>query len=79
MILEVIGIVASLSVLASMLFKTNSYKGAFYIRLINAIGSVIFVVYGLLIPAYSTAFMNFFAAIINTYYLFRLKKDYNVS
>ena len=33
------------------------------------IGCVVFVVYGMLLPAYSTAFMNFALLIVHTVYL----------
>lgn len=75
--IEVIGFVASIFVVISILFKTNSYRGAFGLRLLNGIGSVIFVIYGILLPAYSVAFVNIAAFFINFYYILRLRKDYN--
>lgn len=77
--IEAIGIFASIVIFISMLFKTNTYKGAFLLRLLNSFGSVIFIVYGLVLPAYSTAFLNMGALIINIFHLFRMKRDYEIS
>lgn len=78
LVTELVGAAGSILILVSMLYKTNTYKGAFFLRLINAIGSVVFVVYGFMLKAPSTIILNVFATIINIYYLFRLKKDYGV-
>jgi len=72
MIIELIGIVATLFILTSMLFKTNTTKGAIIMRSINLVGSAIFVVYGSLLPAISTAILNAGLVIINTFHLIRL-------
>ena len=72
MIIELIGIVATLFILTSMLFKTNTTKGAIIMRSINLVGSAIFVVYGSLLPAISTAILNAGLVIINSIHLIRL-------
>ena len=46
------------------------------LRLVNLIGSVVFIAYGVMLPALSTIVFNGVAVIINLYYLFRLKKHY---
>lgn len=74
--IEVVGICASLFVLASLLFKTNTYKGALALRLLNCVGSSMFIVYGFILPAYSTAFLNIAAVVINLYQAFNLKRQY---
>lgn len=61
---EWLGIVASLFVLVSFL-TCNQVKT----RIINSVGCIVFVVYGLLLPAYSTAFMNFAMLIIHIVFL----------
>lgn len=73
---EIIGFVASAFVLLSLLFKTNTRKGALILRSLNSLGSAIFIIYGFLLPAYSTAFLNIFALMINVYYILRMDKDY---
>ncbi len=65
---EWLGIVASAFVLVSFLFSKQTIT-----RIINICGCVAFVIYGILLPAYSTAFMN--GALIIVHIVF-LVKDY---
>ena len=75
---ELIGMVASVFIIIALLFQTNTYRSALLLRSFNALGSLIFVVYGLLLPAYSTAFLNIVALIINIYRMLKLKKEYDI-
>ena len=77
-IIEVIGIISTFLILTSMLFKTTTIKGSILMRLLNLIGSVVFVVYGALLPALSTAILNFALVIVNMYHLIVLVKEYKV-
>lgn len=61
---EIIGIVGTLFVLAS--FCMNNIKK---VRYINAIGAIIFVIYGLMIKAYSTWILNSILFFIQIYKL----------
>ena len=61
---EWLGLIASAVVLISFLFS-NQIKT----RIINMVGCVVFVVYGMLLPAYSTAFMNFALLIVHIVFL----------
>ena len=63
---EWLGIVASLFILVSFLFTKQTV-----IRLINMVGCVVFVIYGLLLPTYSTAFMNGALFIVHIVYLIK--------
>lgn len=72
---EIIGIIATILILISMCFKTTSFKGAFWLRLLNIIGSVVFAIYGILLPAISTAILNILLVIVNTYHLIILIKE----
>ena len=63
---EWLGLIASAFVLISFL-TSNQIKT----RIINSIGCVIFVVYGFLLPAYSTAFMNAAMLVVHAVYLIR--------
>ena len=65
---EWLGLLASAFILVSFL-TTNQTKT----RLINMVGCVIFVVYGFILPADSTAFMNGALFIVHIVYL---TKDY---
>lgn len=64
---EIIGTMASIMVLLSFLMV-----GEKKIRLINIIGALIFVVYGLLINAFSVWFLNGALVIIH---LYKIKKE----
>lgn len=66
--IELIGIAGTLFVLASFLMK--DYKKT---RLINIVGAVLFVIYGLCIGALSTWLLNAILIVIHIYFL--LKKD----
>ncbi len=65
---EAIGIVATLFVLAS--FLLNDIRK---VRIINIIGAVLFVIYGLCIGAFSTWLMNALLILVHLFYLFRKK------
>lgn len=67
--IEIIGFVATLLILASMSFKTDSYKGDVLMRILNLIGSAVFAVYGFLLPAWSTGILNVLLVGVNTYHL----------
>ena len=75
MMVEILGIVATLFVLAGFCFKTMTFWGSFFLRLLNIVGSIIFVVYGLLLPAYATAILNGALIIVNGYFLIALIKN----
>lgn len=74
-IIESIGIVATLLILVSMLFKTTTIKGSILMRTLNIAGSLVFVIYGCLLPAVSTAILNGALIIVNVYHLIILIKE----
>ena len=61
---EWLGLVASIIILVSFLM-TNQIKT----RIINMVGCIVFVIYGLLLPTYSTAFMNGAVFIVHVVFL----------
>ena len=63
---EWLGIVASVCILVSFL-TSNQIKT----RIINSVGCVVFVVYGILLPAYSTAFMNAVMLVVHIVFLIK--------
>ena len=65
-ILEAIGYVGTALVLVSFLM-TSVYK----LRVINTIGSLISMIYGLLVPVYPTVVLNGALALINIFFLWR--------
>ena len=66
---ELIGILATLFVLAS--FIVNDLKR---VRIINIVGAALFVVYGILIEAFSTWLLNALLIVIHIYYLATKRK-----
>lgn len=76
-VIEVIGIASTLLILASMLFKTTTIKGSILMRTLNLLGSAVFVVYGVLLPAISTAILNAALVLVNSYHLIVLIKEKN--
>ena len=68
---EVIGIIGSIFIVGCLLFRTTTFKGTMLMRIINTLGSILFVVYGQFIRAYSTAITNLFCTIVNIYYIVR--------
>ena len=75
-ILDIIGYVGSAFVLASFLMATVKK-----LRIINSIGSLVTIFYGVFIQAYPTVFMNACLLAINVWYLikmFRYKVSFDI-
>lgn len=68
--IELLGYVATFFVAASFLFKS-----IVNLRIVNSIGAVLFVIYGVIIGAYPVAVLNGFLVCVNLYQLYRLKKE----
>ena len=73
--IEIIGIIATVIILASMCVKTTSHRGSFWMRVINIVGCLIFVIYGIFLPAVSTAILNSALVVVNAVHLILLVKD----
>ena len=69
-LIEPIGLVATLLVLISLM-QSNSKR----LRIINAIGSAVFVVYGLLKGALSVWILNGICFFVNLYKLYKMTKE----
>lgn len=67
--IEILGTIASIFVLISFLMK-----GEIKIRLINIVGALIFVIYGVMIGAFSVWFLNGGLMLIHIIRLFKLLK-----
>lgn len=63
---EYIGLAASLFIVASMCFPTHTKKATLMLRILNLIGSAVFLVYGIMLPAISTAVLNGINVVVNT-------------
>lgn len=68
--IELVGIIAGLIVLGSFLLKEQKS-----IRVVNAIGSVVFIVYGIFITSYATIFLNGVMVLVQIVYLLKMKGD----
>ena len=69
MLYEIIGITATLFVLLSFLMKDIGK-----VRIVNIIGAVLFVIYGVLINSLSTWLLNGVLIGIHIYYLITMRK-----
>lgn len=68
-LLESIGIFATVFIIISLLFKTTTLKGSIMLRSFNLVGCVIFIIYGILLPTISTAILNSICIVIDIYQL----------
>ena len=66
-ILEIIGYAASIVIAISLMMRS-----LIRLRIINGIGALVFVLYGILIKAYPVAFLNGIIVIIDLYYLLQM-------
>ncbi len=69
-IIEAIGYIGSALVLVSFLMVS-----VFKLRVVNAIGSIIFTVYAFIIHSYPTAIMNVCLVLINIYHLYKMSRS----
>jgi len=72
---EYIGLCGSILIVLSLTVSLKSKKGQLLMRWGNVLGSVLFVIYGLLLPAYATAITNGCAILVNLYHIRKTRKD----
>ena len=65
---ELLGIIASLFVISAFLFKNVKI-----IRILDGIGALLYVIYGVLIHSYANILLNIVLIIVQIYHLFKLK------
>ena len=75
-LIEIVGIVASIFIVFSLIFKTTTFKGTLFLRVLNSFGSIFFIIYGALIGAWSTLIANAACLIINIIYTIIEIKNY---
>ena len=68
--IEFIGILAGIFILISLIFRSTTYKTEILMRILNSAGAILFIVYGILLPAYSTAIINSCILVVNIYNIF---------
>ncbi|WP_281613685.1 YgjV family protein [Flammeovirga sp. SubArs3] len=66
---EYVGYIAS-----AILMLSFTFKKANTLRIINSIGCIVFVIYGVMIDAWPVIISNGFIALVNAYYLFLSKQ-----
>lgn len=62
---ELVGMSGSILIAISMMFKTTTDKGVKWLRIFNLLGSIVFVIYGIMLPAYSTIILNAVCVVLN--------------
>ena len=67
LVLEYIGYAASLLIAVSLMMRS-----LIRLRILNGVGALVFVIYGLLIKAYPIAVLNGFIVCIDIYYLVKM-------
>ena len=81
---DFIGIIASIFIVFSMVFKTTTFKGTICMRVINSVGSAFFIIYGfwpnvdnfLFVNAFASGLANSILFLLNIFYIFKECKDY---
>lgn len=67
---EILGYIATAFVAGSFLLKD-----ILKLRIVNTIGCILFVIYGVLIHSYPVIGLNAFLTVVNTYYVISLMKN----
>jgi hypothetical protein len=68
--IEILGIVASLFIILAFLFKDVRI-----IRILDTVGALLYVIYGILIHSWSNIFLNTVLILIQIYRLIELKRN----
>lgn len=68
--IEILGYLAMITVSCSFLLKD-----VIKLRIVNTIGCILFIIYGLLLGSYPVAGLNIFVACTNAYYIFNAFKN----
>lgn len=74
---DIVGYIATVLVVLSMVFKTTTFKGTVLMRIINTLSCVFFIAYGFVGDAYPTGIANACILVINTGYLIKEILDHN--
>ena len=67
--IELLGIVASLFVISAFLFKDVKT-----IRILDGVGALLYIVYGILIHSYANILLNTVLIAVQIYHLYKLNK-----
>jgi len=69
---EIIGMIGTIILVICASVKTESIKGSIIFRALNLLGSIIYIIYGILLPSFSTIVLNATLAVINFCHIFFL-------
>ena len=67
--IEVLGIIASLFVISAFIFKNVTV-----IRILDGIGAILYIIYGILIHSYANILLNSVLVAVQIYHLYKLSK-----
>ena len=67
--IEILGIIASILIVLSALSKTTTFTGTIWLRSMNIVGSIAFILYGYFVNAFATMLCNIVMLIISIIYL----------
>lgn len=73
--IEIIGIIASIFIVVSLAFNTTTIKGTITLRILNLIGSLFFIIYGICLPSISTCIANVATIILNIIFMIKTLKS----
>lgn len=70
MLIDILGYVATAFVAGSFLLSSM-----LHLRLVNAIGAIMFIVYGVLIDSMPVVLLNVFITAVNLYQVYKIKRN----
>jgi len=71
---ETVGLIGSIIVLLSMCFKPYTYSGNMIMRILNFVGSIVYIYYGIRLSAYSIIALNIILTFVNLFYIYKAIK-----
>ena len=69
--IELFGVLATIILVVSMAFNCKSKKSIIIMRTLNAIAAIMFIIYSIVINAYSSILSNLSILIIDIYWLYK--------
>lgn len=73
--IEIIGIIATILLVMSMAYNSKNRKTILVMRSLNAISSLLFIIYSIVLFAYSTILSNLIILLIDIYYILKTYKN----
>lgn len=72
---EIIGIIATILLVVSMAYNCKNRKTTLIMRSLNAISALLFIIYSIVLCAYSTILSNLIILLIDIYYIVKTYKN----